>query len=208
MHGLETKDKKIISLLLSPSWFSGVLAVIVGLVLSVGVIVAFSANNSSIQQQLVSWQQNQPEVARTYQPDANKPNLKNSWPLLIVWSVIGLIVYTIAGAIIHSISKAEQIHESLGYVHANPDKMIKLTTEHVIMRVLAAISFGIILSLFIKNVIPYSITAAHASAADALSATGVLYALLSFSIVVVSLHLQTIFLRMSLGRARLFSDVI
>jgi hypothetical protein len=55
MHGLETKDKKIISLLLSPSWFSGVLAVIVGLVLSVGVIVAFSANNSSIQQQLVSW---------------------------------------------------------------------------------------------------------------------------------------------------------
>jgi hypothetical protein len=86
--------------------------------------------------------------------------------------------------------------------------MIKLTTEHVIMRVLAAISFGIILSLFIKNVIPYSITAAHASAADALSATGVLYALLSFSIVVVSLHLQTIFLRMSLGRARLFSDVI
>jgi ABC-type antimicrobial peptide transport system permease subunit len=211
MNGLTQKDKRIIGLLLSPSWLSALIAIIAGLVISIGVIAAFTANNSTIQRQLVSWQQNQPaEEIKPFAPDpaANKPTLKNSWPLLIVWSVIGLVVYTIAGAIIHSISKAEEMHESLGYVNADRDKMIRMTAQQLLLRVLAAIGLGVLVSLFIKTVIPYSITAAHASASDFFSVTGVLYLILSFAIVVVCLHLQTIFLRLSLGRVRLFSDVI
>lgn len=211
MQNITAKDRKIIGILLSPSWLSGLVAVIAGLVISVGVIIAFNANNSSITQQLTSWQQSQPADAIkpfVRDPEANKPTLKNSWPLLIVWSIIGLAVYTIAATIIHSISKAEEVRESLGYVNANRDKIIKLEAEQILLRVLAAITLGILISLFIKTVVPYSITAAHASASDLISLTGALYALLSFAIVVVSLHLQTIFLRMSLGRIRLFSDVI
>jgi hypothetical protein len=210
MNGVTSKDKKMIGLLLSPSWLSALVAIIAGLIISIGVIAAFTANNSSVQQQLISWQQNQPaEEIKPFTPDpeANKPSLKNSWPLLIVWSIIGLVVYMVAGTIVHSISKAEEMRESLGYVNANRDRMIRLTAEHVVLRVLAAITFGILVALLIKNVIPYSITAAHASAADFFSSTGVLYAILSFAIIVVTIHLQTIFLRMSLGRVRLFSEV-
>jgi hypothetical protein len=211
MARLSEKDKKLIGMLLSPSWLSGLIAVIAGLIICIGVIAVFTASSSPIQRQLVAWQQNQPaEQIKPFIPDpnANKPTLQNSWPLLLVWSVIGLVVYTIAGTIIHSISKAEEMHESLGYVNANREKMIRLTAEHIILRILAAIGLGILISLLIKNVIPYSITAAHASAANVLSPEGALYALLSFSIVVLNLHLITIFLRLSLGRIRLFSEVI
>lgn len=210
MNGVTSKDRKLIGLLLSPSWLSGLIAIVVALVMSAGVVIAFSANNSSVQQQLISWQQNQPKQEKIYTPDpnANKPTLKNSWPLLIVWSIIGLIVYTIAGAIIHSISKAEKLHESLGYVNVDRDKMIKLTAEHILLRVLAALSLGALISVFFKVVVPYSVTAGHASAADVASANGFLYMVLAFAIVFFSLHLQTIFLRLSLGRVRMFSTVI
>lgn len=211
MFRITQKDLKLIGLLISPSWLSALIGVVVGLFVCIGVIAVFTANDSSIQRQLVAWQQSQPvHSPEPYVPDpeANKPTLRNSWPLLIVWSVIGLVVYIIAGSIIHSVSKAKQIHESLGYVNANPDKMIKMEAEHIFLRVLAAISLGILVSLFIKTVLPYSITAAHASAADVLSVDGLLYALLSFAMIFVDLHLITIFLRLSLGRIRLFSDVI
>lgn len=209
MTPIGNKNRKTISALLSPSWLSGMIAVLAGLFLTIGVIAVFSANTSSVQRQLSSWQQNQPDKplhtgALTVE---EKPSLKNSWPLLLVWTIIGLVVYAIAGSIVHSISEAEEIHESLGYVNARPDAIIKLTVEHIVLRVLAAIVFGVLVSLFFKSVIPYSITAAHASASDLLSGTGVLYAFLAFAMVAVSLHLQTIFLRMSFGRPRLFSAV-
>lgn len=211
MPRLTYKDLKLLGLVISPSWLSALIGIVAGLVVCVGVIAVFTANDSTIQRQLVSWQQSQPvQAPQPYVPDpaANKPTLKNSWTLLIVWSVIGLVVYIIAGSIIHSLGKAKQLHESLGYVNANPDKMIKLEAEHILLRVLAAISLGILISVFIKTVLPYSITAAHASAADVLSLDGLLYALLSFAMVFAGLHLVTIFLRLSLGRIRLFSDVI
>ena len=209
MNNITEKDKKIIGMLLSPSWLSGLIAIVAGLVISIGVIVAFTANNSPVQQQLVAWQQNQPSEdvkPFTADPNANKPTLKNSWPLLIVWSFIGLVVYAGAAAAAHSFSKAEAMHESLGYVNVNRDKAIRMTAVHILLRALAAITLGILVTIFIKTVMPYAITAAHASAADFFSGTGVLYALLSFAIVAVTLHLQTIFLRLSLGRVRLFSS--
>ena len=59
------------------------------------------------------------------------------------------------------------------------------------------------LQLFFKEVIPYSITAAHAGAVELPGATGGLYTLLAFLIIVVSIQLQTIFLRLATGRVRL-----
>lgn len=209
MIKLDQQDKKLFGLLISPSWISGLIAVVLGLVFSIGVILAFSVNTSSVQQQLISWQQDQPErpltQPGTYVGADEHPQLKDSWPLLIVWAGVGLIVYMITAAVVHSLSEAEAVRQSLGYVHANPSKTLEITVGHIILRAVAAAALVAMFIIFYKHVIPYSITAAHASASDIQSVTGVLYAVLAFAMVALSVQLQTIFLRLSLGRVRVFS---
>jgi len=206
---LQKHDKKMIGLVLTPSWFSGLLAVVIGLFITVGVIVVFSLSTSSIQHYLLSWQQSQAKPVQpvVYNPTVEqKPTIQNSWSLLLVWGVVGLIVYAISTAVIHSLDQARGIKNSLQYVNANPGAIIANAIENIVLRVVAAVALGILLAEFIKKVIPYSITAAHASAVDFFSLSGVLYAFLAFAMIVVSLHLQTVFLRLSLGKVRIFSD--
>lgn len=206
MAFIDQQDKKFLSLLLTPSWASGLIAVIVGLVLSLGVIGAYSLNNSAVQRQLNVWQQEQPQKELTKPGEIvtadPTPQLKDSWPLLIVWAGVGLIVYVIAAAMVHALSDAEALRESMGYVHADPAKTLEITIGHIILRLLAFAGLVAVVIAFYREVIPYCITAAHAAAGDLLSLEGLLYGILAFAVAALGVQIITIFLRMSLGRAR------
>jgi hypothetical protein len=205
------QDRQHLLALLTPSWLSGLLAVAAGLFLTVGVLLAFSLNNSSIQQQLIAWQANKPQPTQTLTTpnqtliENDHPTIKGSWPLIVVWSLIGLITYTIAASVMHTIGQAEELRESLDYVNAQPRSLLIVTAEHAAMRLMAAIILIGMVTLFIKESIPYGITAAHASAADVASLSGALDALLAFAVIALSIHLQAIFVRLALGRLRVFS---
>ncbi|MEK7599784.1 MAG: hypothetical protein AAB462_02005 [Patescibacteria group bacterium] len=207
MFKLSTDDRKVIELLATPSWLSGVITIVVALLISGGALLVFAINNDSLTQQLLSWQQDTPQPALTT-PDqlvqTQKPTLGSSWPLLVLWSLAGLAVYAIAASVIHSIARAAEVRESLNYTNIKPKLLLTTTAEHLILRVIGSLLLVGFAVAFWKLIIPYSITAAHASAADILSIEGILYALLSFSVVVVNLHLITISLRLSLGTVRVF----
>lgn len=209
MLRLSAEDNRLLKLLLTPSWLSCLVAVIAGLTVSVGVIVAFEAHNSLLQQQLVAWEQTLPQPTLTTPGQTvtqdNTPTAKNSWTLLLLWSLVGLLVYGLVATTVHSISRAEGLRESLKYVHANPRTLLASTAQHLLLRLIATITLIGFIAAFFKQVIPYGITAARASAADVISLDGVLYALLSFALIAVSIHLMTILLRLALGRARVFS---
>ena len=211
MSSLSEEDRRLVGSLLTPSWLSGLLAVVAGLIISVGAIGAFEAHNSQLQQQLLAWQQSKPQAALTTPdqtlPQNDHPSLKSSWPLLLIWSLAGLAVYVVAAAIVHSFTRAEEFRESLEYVHARPRAALETTAEHLLLRLLAAIMLVGFTIAFWHQIVPYSITAAHASAADLLSLYGGLYALLSFALVVICWHVETVLLRLALGRARVFSGV-
>jgi hypothetical protein len=211
MIRISSEDRRLLGLLLTPSWLSGLVAVVLSLVISVGVIGAFEAHNSLLQQHLLSFQQSKPQRALTKPSDTlpqnDHPSLKTTWPLLLIWSLVGLLVYIMAASIIHSAGQAEDLRESLDYVNARPRAVLASTAEHIALRVVAG---GLLISFtwaIWHQVIPYSITAAHASAADVLSVDGGLYALVSFALIAVSLHIDTILLRLTLGRARVFSEM-
>jgi amino acid transporter len=208
MFKLSDEDSRQISLLVKPSWISGLVAIVIGLIISVGVIVAFVAHNSVLQQQLLSWEQSQTQPALTTPsqtlPENNHPTLQGSWSLLILWSLAGLVVYVIAASVIHSLARAEELRESLDYVNARPKAMLASTAEHLMLRTIAAIVLVVFGVTFWRQIIPYSILASHASAADVVSLDGGLYALLSFLLIVISVHVQIILLRLTLGRARVF----
>lgn len=210
MFKLSTEDRRLIGILLAPSWISALLAIVAGLVVSIGVITAFELHNSTVQQQLIAWQQNKPQPALTTPSQTvtenDHPTLTGSWPLLVIWSFIGLVVYVIATSVLRSLARAEALRETLDDVHARPHELIATTAEHILLRLIALVILLVLFRVFLKQLLPYSVTAAHASAADLRSLTGILYAFVSFAMIAVSLHIQTIFLRLSFGRARIFSS--
>ena len=114
-------------------------------------------------------------------------------------------MYGLVATTVHSIARAEGLRESLKYVHANPRTLLASTAQHLLLRFIAALTLLGFAAAFVKQVVPYGITAAHASAADVKSLDGGLYALLSFALIAVGLHLMTILLRLALGRVRVFS---
>lgn len=209
MIRLDNEDKQILGRLLTPSWLSGLIAIGAATIICLGTIIVFNFNNSAVQQQLTSWQQNQPTKPLTKPGEIvtadGKPHLKDSWPLLIVWGGIGLGVYVLMAALVHSLSEAEVLRESLGYVNARPLATLEIAAGHLFLRFTAFIALVLLAIIFYKEAFPYAITAAHAAAVDILSLTGILYAFLSFAMITLGLHLITIFLRLSLGRARAFA---
>ncbi len=194
--------------LLTPSWLSGLIAVTIGLAVTIGVILSYSFNNSQIQQQLANLQ-NTPSPALTLPgqtPPSSNNTLQNTWPLLGFWGAIGLVVYFLAETVIKLLRDFAELKRELDYVHARRDIMIKTTAEYLLLRLVAVIIWLIFINVFFKRIIPYSITAAYASASDLRSLSAFLYELLSFSMIVFSMHLHTIFLRLSLRRPRVFSN--
>lgn len=192
---------------LSPSWLSGLLAVFFGLLLTVGVIVAFTAHNSTIQQQLTNFQQKEEKPLTT--PDQvlaenDKPTLKGSWPLLIVWSLAGVAAYLVATNIARSISDANDLRETLGYVHADRRLLLQSATTHIIAWGISIIMWIAFTVFFFKWAIPYAITAAHASVSELRSLNGLLYAVLAFSVIAIGIHLHAVFMRLVARRSRIF----
>lgn len=204
-------DSSSISRLLTPSWLSGLLAVFVAFLLTAGFVAAFSFESSRVQQQLESWQQTQPQRALTTPdqtlPENGRPTLQESWPLIVLWAVVGLVIYGVAATIVDSLKRAAELRESMEYVNARPEAMLKDTVEHLAMRIVAAVMLIFLLLIFFKTIIPYSITAAHASSVDVVSVDGLLYALTAFGVVLFSLHVLTIFLRLTSGKVRIRSTV-
>lgn len=210
MSRLSEQDRRDLGLLLTPSWLSGLVAVVIGLIISVGVIAAFEAHNSTVQQQLIAWQQTQPqapvtEPGQTVSASSLSSDLKGTWPLLIFWSVVGIAVYIIVAGIMHSLSEANELRREMGFVNAKPTAIMAETVAHAILRAFAGFLAIVFAAAILKQIIPYSITAAHAAASDLLTVNGALYSVLSFSLIFFSLHLETILMRLSMGRLRLGS---
>ncbi len=205
---ISKQNQKLIGNLLAPSQLSLAVAILAGLVVTVGVLIAFETHVTAVQEQLRAWQPPATPKALTQPGETltqnDRPTLQGSWPLLIVWSFVGLGVYAVTMRIIHSITSAKELVDSMDYVHAKPQLQVEDAVEHFVLRAVSMAMSVILGVIFIERVLPYSITAAHAASADFSTATGALYVLLSFAIVVVTLHVETIFLRLSLGRVRVF----
>ncbi|MFI5270972.1 MAG: hypothetical protein ACHQT9_02930 [Candidatus Saccharimonadales bacterium] len=199
-------NKHFLKLLLTPSWLSGLIMVLVGLTMSVGIIVVLSFNGSSLKQYLISWEHNRNFSNSSVQGQTNEtinPTLKNSWPLIFVWGVVGLFTYAVAAAVIKFILETIEFRKEMNYVHANPRSMMVVTIEHIITRIVAA---GLLVILGLKygeRILAYSISAGSISSKHISSVTGIRYIIEVFLLNVVAIYIATILLRLMFGKARL-----
>jgi hypothetical protein len=209
-QNIETDENAEVDRLMTPSWLSGLIAVVCGLIVTGGVILAFSFNTSQVQQQLMSWE-NTSSPALTVPggtpSGSNVNSLQNTWPLIAFWAVIGMVVYFIVEAGVRTLHDAAVFKNELDYVNVRRDELLKNSVRALLFRIFSMVVWLIFIEIFFKRIIPYSITAANASSSDLKSLDAALYALLSFSIIVVSMHVHTIFLRLAVRRPRVFSSV-
>jgi hypothetical protein len=203
-------ENKLFDKLLTPSWLSGLLATVAGLVVVVGVCLAFSSTGGALQQQLIDWQNVRQQSTLTVPGqtvEAPKNSLQTSWPLLAFWAVIGLIVYFIVEEVITIAKSTSELKEELNYVHARRQDLIRATVQRLLVRIMALVLWLIFIDIFFKRIIPYSITAAQAGNADLTSWAGLYYEALAFVMVAFSFHVHTIFLRIVARKPRVFADV-
>ncbi len=198
--------------LLTPSWLSGLISITAGLIVTAGFIFIFAFNNGTVRQQLISYQNtpsSQPALTLpgSAPPGNNNNSLQNTWPLIAFWGMIGFVAYFVVEFIVKIIRDAQEFTEELNYVHAKRNVILKTTAEYLLFRVAAAAIWLIFIDVFFKRIIPYSILAANASASDFVSVGGILDALLSFLMIAVSLHVNAIFLRLTLRKPRIFTSV-
>ncbi len=201
------RDHDSILFLISPSWLSIVVSVVAGLIVSVGVLIVFSFHHSQVQQQLLIFQNTKAQTAVTLPGQASGPknSLQNTWPLLIFWSLLGLAVYFVIEELIRLLQNFAQLRRELDYMPAQRNKLLKSTLESVAVRLAAVLLWILYAELFFKRIIPYSITAANASAADFFSLAGIASIISSFLLITIGVHIHVIFARITFQRTRLFS---
>lgn len=180
----------------------------VGLVLTGGVIITFSLSHSSFEQYLNNWQQTHAiagSSTSTESTELSTPTFGNSWPLIIVWGVVGLVTYAVAASVVRFILQTIAFSKEMDFIHANPRSMIKVTIEHMAMRLVAAALLVALALFFTNQILPYAITASRTSASDVGTFTGLGYAILSFLLTTICTYAGMVLLRLSFGKARLVS---
>jgi len=201
---------KLLRLLLTPSLFSGFIAIFVGLVFVLGVLVIFNYDNSGIAKQLTSFETSKPPPPLT-EPGQNinpLPNtIQNTWPLLVIWGAIGLMAYFIIDFIVKIVNNVQSFEKELNYVHSKRDLMVRTTVEYLLLRLVAVLFWAIYARLFFKNIAPDCVRLIHEAASNLLQLQHILDAIFVFCVMVFCIYLHTVFLRLSFRRARLFSSV-
>lgn len=178
--------------------------------MSVGIISVLSFNDSSLKQYLLSWEHNRNYSSSSSQSLSNEtinPTLRNSWPLIFVWGIVGLFTYAVAAAVIKFILETIEFRKEMNYVHANVRSMLVVTVEHIVMRLIAAALLVVLGLKYADRILAYSINAGNISAKHISSATGVRYIVEVFLLNVVAIHIVTILLRLMFGKARLGKNV-
>lgn len=196
----------------TPSWLSAFIAITGGLLVSVGVIIAFSFNTGSVQQQLKAWEITNPKHEKALTtpdqndeiPELGRPTLQDSWTLIIVWSLVGLLTYAIAASIIKSVNDFLEVKKTFDYTNTDPQLIIRNMVRRTLIRIAASTVLAVFVLLFIQRILPFAIKTARASAGDLLSPVGITFALLAFAMVALSLHAQAILVRYAFGKVRLF----
>jgi hypothetical protein len=195
--------------LLSPSWLSGLMAAFGGLGITIGIILDFSVKHSSAGQSLMNlstMQQSAPQPLT--QPGVINTSLENTWPLIAFWAVVGLVVYFIAETIVKALREVAEFRDELSYVHANPDKLYRAALRSFGVRLLIIIIWFIFIDSFFKVILPQCVTWSYAAATNLTQIHAVTDAILAIVVIALSLHLHTIFMRLTFGKVRLLSSAL
>jgi hypothetical protein len=120
------------------------------------------------------------------------------------WMLVGLCIYVILSSFIKGYEEISDFIHEWGYVHALRKRLAENVLTRIAARaVIAIIGFFFIL-LFLRFLLPLARLCTIVAGGQLTSLNGILYALLAFSILWLSLHVQVVLLRLFFLRVRLW----
>jgi len=123
--------------------------------------------------------------------------------LFIFWALVGLAVYFFVAGLFRAAGEARQLEQEVStYVHRNRDAIIRNFAERMLTRIVGLCLLFLVVTLYLRELIPFGLTAGRAAA---LAASPILSVVSAFCLLVVGGHLITILLRLVALRPRLFS---
>jgi hypothetical protein len=209
MLKITSEDRHFLRAVLAPSWLSWLVIILAALIVTGGAVLTFSLNHSGLKQDLIGWEQNHNTNTLSASGQSTQsvaPTLANSWPLIIVWAGVGLLTYSVAVSIVRFILESIQFRRQLEYVNADPRSMLEVTVEHLVTRIVASVLLLLLVLSFIYHMLPYTISVARISANGLLTVTGSRDVATSFLLTAVFAYFANVLLRLSLGKARIFTS--
>jgi hypothetical protein len=198
--------------LITPSWLSVIVALVVAIGLIVWVILSFELKKTGYTSILthpggIGASAHQPVLTLPGQnpPNSNTTSLQNTWPLIAFWGMIGLVAYFVVDLIISTLASFNHFNQELSYVHAKRDKLLRNAVELLIVRLADVAIWLFFIDDFFKKLIPKSINLSHHSLHAVNMVQSIEDVSLAFAIIFVAMHLHAIFLRIAFRRPRLFS---
>jgi hypothetical protein len=202
-------DLTLFRILLTPSWLSGLVDVSIAVLLTAVTIVATIYQTSSIRLDYLQYQAG--HVASTYESVNNRlseNNFVSNLPLLIFWSLVGLIVYLFAANIFTAIHNTAELKTELQFVHTDRKKLLWTAMVHLLIRGCVLVAWIIYILFTIHRIFPYCVALAITASGHNGLVMNTEYALLGTVVGAVALHLHVILMRLLLLKPRSFSSIL
>lgn len=194
--------------LLLPSWLSGAIAIIIGILIFIGPFLLLHFGSTAQEGFLglhIAYQSSSlTNIAHGVRVQFLGNAHVGQAVFLGFWGAVGLVVYLMAESLVRKAESFFSLVHELGYVNVVRHEFVQYHLIRAVVRIIAVVAWCILLPLFIYHLLPYSIAAAELSA---LHSSTISYWLtdLEFSVgCVLAMHALIVFLRLMVLRPRLF----
>lgn len=196
--------KKII-LLLTPSWPSGLVAIVGATIIVASNYFRSRSDIGALAEGIQGFQTLAGPIYHRLTDSLAHNNLASNLPLLLFWAAVGAAVYVVAVRLFTAFSDTAALEQTMFYSNVKRDSFLESLAVSYGLRLAALFSWFIYCAIFFKSILPMATTAARNAAQVGTLAhnTGLLGTTLGL---VLALHLHVIFARLIMLRLRVFSD--
>jgi len=202
-------DNRLFGILLRPSWFSGIVAIVTTAVIIGSTIFLTHFEGSSIQLDYIKYQSGaQPDAYQNVNNSLLNNQLISNLPLLLFWALIGVVVYLFAVNIFTAIRHTAELKSELEYANIDRHELLWKAGAHLLIRVVMLIVWIIYINIFFNQILPYCLAVTLAGLSQIASFQGVGYILLASLVMLGAIHLHAIMLRLLLLKPRVFTRAL
>jgi hypothetical protein len=201
---------RLIAVLISPSWASGILTVLIGL-LVVGGTILLTRIGGATQQSLLGLHAVYRQSSIGVDSDAvgrhlSSNTLFNNAVLFVLWGSVGLVVYSIVQGMANELKSTDELLHELHYVHVDRHKIVRDAVLRAIIRFMALAAWWILAWFMLHKIFPYAIAAAHTSAFRLADTRDGVRTVLGLAYCLVSVHVLIVLVRLTVLRPRLIGN--
>ena len=203
---------RLVGILLTPSWFSGLVAFLVGIIV-IGGTVLLTRIGSATEQSVLGLHSIYRHSSLGINADdvgqhLGSNSIFNNAILFVLWGSVGLVVYSAVQGIINELNHTDDMLHEMHYVHANRQSILRDAIFRAVTRLAALAGWWILAWAMLHKILPYAIASAHLSAYNLSNIHEWLHTLIGFCLCLLGIHGLVILLRLIILRPRLTGNSI